>query len=481
MSGALLLLVGAAAAAQAPEDHAFIELSAPRGSFYVQERVPLRLRFGFDARFLSENVIPLFRQALDLPVQVEARWLVALPGTAPLADAGGGPGDGGRPRRTFSLNGGVGEAAASEERRAGDRTFTVLELERSFLPLAAGELVVPAAELRFAYATRFDDDLVHGRVPADRRDATVAARPLALRILPLPEEGRPPAFGGAVGHFTIRADAQPRELEAGASLRLSLVIEGEGNLATLEPPRLDDLEGFHVYGRIEEPGAGRRAITYDLAPLTEEVRAVPAVRFPFFDPGPPAAYRVAETPPIPLAVRPGGAAGRATATGGGTPGVDEIRDLKPVATLPRGRGSHRFPGALFAVVLGVPWLAALGLWSWLRARERERSDPEGTRARRAAAAFREQASGAEPALADALAAYLGARLRCPAAAVIAPDLAARLARTGVPDALAARAAALLRDLVAARYGGHAGAGRLEAARALVEELERAFLACEAGR
>lgn len=478
MTGALLVLI--TAAAQAPEEHAFVEVAAPRETFYVQERIRLRLRFGLEARFLRENLIPLFRQAIDVPVQVEARWLGSLQGTAPLAEGAAAPEDQARPRRTFSLNGGIAEAAQAAEVHVGDRTFTAFEFERSCLPLAPGELVIPEAVLTFAYATRFDEDLVHGRVPADRRDASVASRPLVLRILPLPEEGRPSGFTGAVGRFTIRAHAAPRELEAGASLRLSLVIEGEGNLATLEPPRLDDLEGFHVYGRIEEPGTGRRAVTYDLAALSEEVRAVPKIRFPFFDPGPPTAWRVAESQPIPLTVRPAPAAGP-TGGGRGTPGVDEPYGLKSPAALGRGGPSHHPSGALILGVLGLPWIAALGLWAWLRARDRERGDPEGARARRAAAEFRQRISGAPMVPAGAMAEYLGARLRCPAAAVIAPDLAARLTRAGVPDALAARAAALLRELVAARYGGHAADDRLEAARALVDELEHAFLAREAPR
>ena len=62
-----------------------------------------------------------------------------------------------------------------------------------------------------------------------------------------------------------------------------------------------------------------------------------------------------------------------------------------------------------------------------------------------------------------------------AAAVIAPDLRARLAAAGVPVDLAARTAALLEALVAARYGSGAPSGDTEAsARAIVEELEALF-------
>ncbi len=96
-------------------------------------------------------------------------------------------------------------------------------------------------------------------------------------------------------------------------------------------------------------------------------------------------------------------------------------------------------------------------------------DPATVRARNAATAFRAAAGSG---LANALAEYLAARLHCPAAAVIAPDLRERLVTATVPDELATRAATLLESLVAARYGGNApSAEDAQSAAALVDELE----------
>ena len=70
---------------------------------------------------------------------------------------------------------------------------------------------------------------------------------------------------------------------------------------------------------------------------------------------------------------------------------------------------------------------------------------------------------------------LAARLACPAAAVIASDLAARLAAAGVEPDLAAQAAVTLERLVGARYGGGAA---IDAPRDLVSLAER--IAARAG-
>jgi hypothetical protein len=317
----------------------------------------------------------------------------------------------------------------------------------------------------------------------DRHDALVPGGELALEIRPLPEEGRPPGFKGAVGRFSLRAEAEPRVLELGESLRFLLFIEGEGNLGFFDPPRLDRMEGFHVYGSLEDPGRMRRTVIYDIAPLNEEVREVPPIPFVYFDTKPPAGYRTLRTPRIPIEVRPppeGALPGSLIGLGTGRkiPGVNDIFDLKPLAGRSMKGPSPGLSPALFAAVISAPWLLGIGLFFWLRSRERAARDPLGVRARRAAAVFRRRIGrrGVHPA--GALADYLAARLRCPPAAVIAPALGARLSEAGIPAEAAARTALLLDDLVAARYGGSAPPNGPEAARAAVDALEASFRAKE---
>jgi hypothetical protein len=432
----LLCLVAFASA----EERVFVETETPRTTYFVHEPFRLNLRVGLDRRFLETNLVQMFSRELDVPVQILAPWLDELEGTVVRGDEA-------RPGRRLSvaLNDDVVEGRRGADRRQGSRPYTVLEIERTYVATRPGELVIAAPELRFAHATEFKEDFVHGRMALDRRDALVVGRPLTLEIRALPEEGRPPGFTGAVGRrFSVRAEAAPRTLEAGAILKLVLHIEGEGDLERFDPPRLDGLAGsFHVYGRIDDKGAARRTITYDVAPLHAAVTEVPAIAFAYFDPREPATYRTVRTAPIPLTVQ-GGATGPAEPP----PRKDASRSVLPE-------------------VLGAALLAAaLALLLWRSARRRAAPAPGP------AAAFRARV-GTD--VAEAFTGYLAARLHCEPAAVIAPDLPARLATAGVPAALAARAAALLEELVAARYGGTASDDRPEAnARALVEELEASF-------
>jgi hypothetical protein len=131
------------------------------------------------------------------------------------------------------------------------------------------------------------------------------------------------------------------------------------------------------------------------------------------------------------------------------------------------------------VVVGCLLVAVIALGFALvrsarrRSRRRVALDPAAIRARDAALTFDARVARPDADAADALAEFLAAHLRCAAAAVISPDLPARLSAAGVSPALAARAAATLESLVAARYGGGDAVGIADVS-ALVRELEAAL-------
>ena len=283
-----------------PEGVVRVELEAPREAWFEGETLVLRLRVAVERRFLAGDMLQLFQQRLDLPVQVHAPWLA---GTACLRPLPGPEAPQDAPRASFVLGETVvrGELA---QRELDGRDYAVVELERRFAVTCPGELVLPGPSARFAFGAGFVEDPFAGRVPGRRSEATVRGPDLALWIRPLPEEGRPPQFGGAIGRFAVAAEAHPRELAVGESLRLVLRVTGEGDLRSFEPPRLRDLAGFRVLGMLDEPGADARTLTYSLAPESALVEALPSIPFVSFDPSPPPGYRTVWTAPIPLEVRP---------------------------------------------------------------------------------------------------------------------------------------------------------------------------------
>ncbi len=471
MRGALVLaaLICASAAAQEREvpaaERAFVEVETPRDTCFVGEAVRVRVRIGFDAAWLSSNAIPMFRREMDVPARIGAPWLHALEGAEVVRDD--------RPparAATVAVNDEVVAAARADERSVDGRAFSVLEIERTIVPSRPGDLVLAAPVLEFAYATRFDEDFIRGRTADDRREARIEGRPRTLRVSALPEAGRPPEFTGAIGRFTVSAEASERAVNVDESFGLRLTItavgEGDGNFGRFAPPRLDGLPGLHVYGAIgaiaaiDDKKRRRRTLLYDLAALGPEVKEIPAIRFAFFDPEPPGAYLTVATDPIPLTVR--AAAGGARPA----PGV--------VAAEPPARSSTLLVVVAIVIAIG----AALAV-AWRRARGRGEVGDAAMHAVGAAAEFRSRTARPGGDVANALTEFLAAQLGCAPAAVIAPDLLDRLVAAGVPESVAARAAAMVERLVATRYGGGAGPSDAAEARALVVELDAAFRAAAA--
>jgi oxygen tolerance protein BatD len=322
---------------------AFVELGAERSSYVVGEPLELRLRIGLERAFLEEGLVQLFQQRLDLPVQVSAPAMEGLEGLRfepPQAEPALAEG------ASFALGERIVRARRlPDETRAG-RTYAVFELARRALPVRAGTLALGTPVLSLARATRFEDDFLRGRVPLDREDGLVRGAAASLVILPPPEAGRPAEFSGAVGRFRVTATAVPQDLVLGASLELTLRIEAEdgGALAPGIEPRLEDMAGFHVLGRLAEGDERGLSARYQLAPEREGVYELPPLRFAYYDPAPPAGYRTLETAPIPLVVR--------APAPGATPDAPPEAPTAPEPPAPRG----------FAMLLGgVAVLAVLAL------------------------------------------------------------------------------------------------------------------------
>lgn len=318
------------------EGTAFLEVVPDRSAVLVEAPLRLSIRAGLAEDFVDQHLVQLFQRALDLPVQLDLSGLDQLP--VVLSEESPTPDHG----VTLALGEDVVRVPAPEIAERDGRRYRVVTLERTLRAPLPGTIRIPAATLRFAYTTRFQDDVFQGRLATDRIDARVSSRPVDVMVEAWPEEGRPTGFGGAVGEISVRASADPRDLSLGDSLALVLTFTGTGNLDRFEAPRLDDLAGFRVLGVLDEPSASVRTITYDLAPRSDAVDEIPAIPFPVLDPGPPPAYRVRETLPIAILVRPRKQ----------DPGVASSADAR-VDSPEEGSGARWIPAVLVVVVMGL--------------------------------------------------------------------------------------------------------------------------------
>jgi tetratricopeptide (TPR) repeat protein len=462
------------------KDHAFVAAKPASARVYVNEPIRVTIEYGVDAGLRLERARAQNGQEY-YDVELQCPWLDELPGTVPIESAA--------PERDnvwLVLNRRLLSVVYTPNVEHAGRAFHGFRVTRSFLPTRSGTIDLPGPVLRFAVVTEEPRRGFFGERVGGRSEEHFAyAEPATIEVLPIPEAGRPASYTGGVGRFALRASVDRARVKVGDSIKLTLTVEGDGNLEFLGLPTLGDLAGFHRLGSNENRSAGRASITYDITPLSTDANVIPAVPWSWFDTTPGVERFVeASTEPIPidvsplpesgsLAPLPGADAGAVVA------GVDDIFDIKPV-----GDGGERVlrdpPSAWVAVALSVaPWLCA-GLGAlWLRRRRAALRDTAGRRARGAFAAFRKAVERAgDPT--DALVAYVAARLATTEAAVIGPDLGRRLAAAGVDEDLAREVQRAIDRGVAARYGGGSGLER-RSAEDVVARLENQPIGARAGK
>lgn len=84
-------------------------------------------------------------------------------------------------------------------------------------------------------------------VQTEPRKVVVKSPQVSLKVLPLPTEGKPASFSGAVGDFALSATATPTELTVGDPVAVELLVEGTGNFDALTTPALTLPSGWKTY------------------------------------------------------------------------------------------------------------------------------------------------------------------------------------------------------------------------------------------
>lgn len=139
-------------------------------------------------------------------------------------------------------------------------------------------------------------------VPTNKRDffggrmmsqvsKTVSAGSKTLQVKPLPENGKPENFTGAVGDFNFKLTTSKTDLNATESLQARLEVTGNGNLKLFQLPKLTLPSSLEVYEpehteniRTTLDGMqGGIADSYTIVPQFKGKYPIPNVEFSYFD------------------------------------------------------------------------------------------------------------------------------------------------------------------------------------------------------
>ena len=268
---ALTLKVSPAEKTAGEGDFAFGEIRVGRKTVYVGEDVPLD-----------------FRYFLDNSANWEGRQAPTLEG------------DGFTMRRVVLTGKSVESLAGKQYLRVVLRTVAT--------PTKAGKFSLGPAEMRFVYSKQKNRlYLPFGNNFGPMQELVVSAPAVELEVKPLPVNGRPKDFDGAVGKFQLTATGRPDKVKAGDPVTMTVTITGQGNFDRISAPALDEPAGWRTYNATDKFDA-RDALgltgtkTFEIAVVPEEKKdATPVFAFSYFDPD-EAKYVTLKSDPSPLVV-----------------------------------------------------------------------------------------------------------------------------------------------------------------------------------
>ncbi len=324
-------------------------------------------------------------------------------------------------------------------------------------------------------------------VPTKRRDIfggrlyntvnkTVAAGNRTISVKPLPEQGKPDDFSGAVGSFDFRVTTNKKELDATESLEAKVLVSGNGNLKLFDLPKLTVPSGLEQY----EPEHNERVRTnltgmggnisdsYTLVPQYKGKYPIPSISFSYFDLK-TESYKRITSDEIIINVKTGPDGGDAisTTTSIGTNKKlvtqtgNQFRFLKMKSNLKPIQRSHFFKSTAFWVSLTAPLLAIPLFLFFGKKREERLGDVSGNRVRKADKLARKYLSEAKRNLGNqkefyiamerALHNYLKAKLHIQTSEMSKDRIQRLLKEREVDDAVAIEFIALLESCEFARY------------------------------
>lgn len=375
-----------------------------------------------------------------------------------------------------------------------EREFYVYTLELTAYPTKAGSFDFGDIEFVYQYPVLLARTMLGYQLERARR---ISARPIApnLTVQPIPTEGRPPEYNGAVGVYAIFTTAKPTEIPVGDPITLSLSIRGSGSLERLMPPRLDQVEAlkkdFEIAadipaGRVE---GDRKVFNVTIRPLREDVRQIPAIPLSYFNPR-SQRFETATSRPIPIKVLPAirlalpasPDAGPAIGAGALTPLVETTGGLFPNYTDPTmvlADQTSEIGPATWCLLAALPLIYLVTCLVQARS-ARFRNNEALRRRSQAFAIARNALSGAVATrpgqVRAALLGYIADCCNVPAGGLTRAEAVRLASAGGLPPDFAARLDALVEQLEFAEYGGGAAAGDVAEASAqaleLIAEMEK---------
>jgi tetratricopeptide (TPR) repeat protein len=284
--------------------------------------------------------------------------------------------------------------------QVGNTVYNLFSFHTSATAIKTG--VLPLGPATWSLAVLSGQRDFFGRATESHQASFTSDAP-EIRVLPVPTNGAPPGFTGALGDFTLsQYDAGPTSVGVGDPVTLKIRIAGHGAFDTVTLPTNNEAEWreFKMYpptAKLDTSDPmqieGSKYFEQVISPQNAQIKEIPAFVFSFFDPT-RNAFRTLTHPAIPLNVHATAATPQPTviSTGPAQDGQEqggEIVHIKPMLGEVRSSSLPLIEKTGFLALQGLPPLAWACALFWRRQKEKLANNPRLRRQRRLAELVRE--------------------------------------------------------------------------------------------
>lgn len=177
-----------------------------------------------------------------------------------------------------------------ERRMINGKAFGVADLQKVVLvPLSPGDVTLKPMALNVEITTAPRDifDMFGGS-----QAVRVDSKPLTLKILPLPQAGKPAEFTGGVGQFTLSAALDRTSTTNGEPINLTVRVTGTGNIRMIDAPKIAEIQGLKILApeakddakAVGESVRGTKTFRFPILPQSDGRFEIPPIALAYFDP-----------------------------------------------------------------------------------------------------------------------------------------------------------------------------------------------------
>lgn len=198
----------------------------------------------------------------------------------------------------------MGEDVLKENVRVNGKRYIRAEIKKlALFPTAVADYTIKPGVIKASIREEpqrnsvfddfFNDSFFQGGGFFSRRvNLLLAPPPIQVKVRPLPVEGQPAHFEGAVGNLSLRATLDKQKVKQNEPVTMTMILEGDGNVETLNKPKIPELENFKIYDsdtssellRNGNVIGGRKKFEIVFIPTEKGEQVIPSMSFSYFNP-----------------------------------------------------------------------------------------------------------------------------------------------------------------------------------------------------